>query len=145
MLPEDIDGAWDTWQREFLKIMEQTIPKSTLPNRHNIPWVNKSIVQAVRKRNGLSELANNASYTRMYTRAHNRVTTMIRNAKWSYFRSFSVANSGDLWKTIEHLNKRPTLIADLNLRDGNVASTPQRKPVLSMLSLHLALTSLFHH
>ena len=116
--------------------MEQTIPKSTLPNRHNIPW-DKSIVQADRKRNGLykdSKLANNASHTRLYARACNHVTTMIRNAKWSYFRSFSVANSGDLWKTVKCLNKRPTLIPDLNLHDRNVASTPQRKLVLSMLS-----------
>ena len=52
---------------------------------------------------------------------------MIRNAKWNYFRSFSVANSGDLWKTIKHLYKRPTQIADLNLHDGNVTSTPAEK------------------
>jgi len=49
MLPEDIDGPWDTWQGEFLKTMEQTIPKSTQPNRHNVPWLNKSIVQAIMK------------------------------------------------------------------------------------------------
>jgi len=47
MLPEDIDGAWDTWQWEFLKIMEQTIPNSTLLNRRNVPRLNKSIVQAL--------------------------------------------------------------------------------------------------
>ena len=43
MLPEDIDGPWDTWQGEFLKTMELTIPKSTQPNRRNVPWLNKSI------------------------------------------------------------------------------------------------------
>ena len=106
MLPEDIDGAWDTWQREFLKIMELTIPKSTLPNRRNVLWLNKSIVQAIRKRNGLYKISKhvNNAFDDVH-RARNCVTTMIRNAKWSYFGRFSVANSGDLWKAIKHLNK----------------------------------------
>jgi len=129
-------------------IPKQIISKSTLPNRCKVPWLNNNIVQTIRKRNRLhkdSKHANNASHTRVYTRARNYVTTMIRNAKWSYFRSFlvlpTVQNCGKL--LIKCFNKRPTLIPNLNLHDGNVASILlQRKLALSMVSLRLAL---FHH
>jgi len=50
----------------------------------NVPWLNKSIVQAIRKRNRvykISKRANNASHMTIDTRAHNLVTAMIRNAK----------------------------------------------------------------
>ncbi len=47
ILPEYVNTAWDLWQQEF---MELSIPKSTLRKRSNLPWLNKSIVQAIRRR-----------------------------------------------------------------------------------------------
>ena len=49
---EDIDLYCARWQQTFLSIMEQCIPKKVLPpRRHNLPWLSKSLVQSMRRRN----------------------------------------------------------------------------------------------
>ena len=47
----DIDQAWEFWQQKFLSIMEQCIPKGSLPKRKCAPWISKQIVSAIRKCN----------------------------------------------------------------------------------------------
>jgi len=47
----DIQQSWSNLKTASLNIMESCIPKAVLPTRHNIPWLNKEIVQAIRKRN----------------------------------------------------------------------------------------------
>ena len=36
---------------QFLGIMEQCIPKSTISPRHNLPWMSQNIRMAIKKRN----------------------------------------------------------------------------------------------
>ncbi len=130
------------------KVMEHSIHKSTLRKRHNLPWLNESIVQAIRRRNRLykqSKRTNSAPSSKMYTRARNRVTAMLRNAKKSYLRSLKEADNGNLWKAIKHLNKRPTMIPDLNSMMGMLHPLLQRKPVFLTHFLQPALIVLFHH
>ena len=43
--------SWSNLKTASLNIMESCIPKAVLPTRHNIPWLNKEIVHAIRKRN----------------------------------------------------------------------------------------------
>ena len=71
--------------------------------------------------------ANNDSVSRLYSRARNRVTAMLRYAKKNYFHRLKDANNADLWKAIKHLNKNPTTIPNLNLHNGEVATTPVDK------------------
>ena len=53
LLSGDVNVALANWQREFLKIMEQCIPRCTLSRRKNLPWLSKRITQSIRKRNYL--------------------------------------------------------------------------------------------
>ena len=39
----DVDVAWDLWEQKFLSIMEECIPKGTVPTRQNLPWLNMNI------------------------------------------------------------------------------------------------------
>ena len=51
MMVMDIDQAWEYWQQKFLNIMEQCIPKESLPRRKCAPWMSKQIVSAIHKHN----------------------------------------------------------------------------------------------
>ena len=49
---EDIDQYCSMWQNTFLSIMNECIPKRVLPpRRRNLPWLNKGLVQSIRRRN----------------------------------------------------------------------------------------------
>ena len=48
--PSNIQISWSRFKTTFLDIMEQCIPRAVLPNRKNLPWLNK-IIQLIRKRN----------------------------------------------------------------------------------------------
>ena len=52
-LSMNINLSWDIWQNKFMEVMENCIPRGTLPERRNLPWLNKSIVQAIKRRNCL--------------------------------------------------------------------------------------------
>ena len=51
MLTEDINLSWDRWYSKFMSIMEECIPNKVLPSRRNLPWLNKDVRSAMRKRN----------------------------------------------------------------------------------------------
>ena len=49
--PFNIQDSWSCFNTTFLDIMEQCIPRAILPCRKNLPWLNKEIIQLIRKRN----------------------------------------------------------------------------------------------
>ncbi len=51
IMSDDIELSWKQWHQQFMSIMSQTIPNSLLPSRRNLPWLNKSIVRSMKKRN----------------------------------------------------------------------------------------------
>ena len=51
--PYDIQSTWSNWKKIFLDIMDECIPTSILPNRKNLPWLTKDIIQLICKRNNL--------------------------------------------------------------------------------------------
>ena len=53
VLPNDVSNAWPTRQNIFLQIMEECIPRVVLCAKHNLPWLDKRIVQAIKCRNRL--------------------------------------------------------------------------------------------
>ena len=50
-VPSDIDQSWINWREAFLSIMDMCIPHATLPTRKSLPWLTKSLVNAMKKRN----------------------------------------------------------------------------------------------
>jgi len=47
--PSNIQISWSHFKTTFLDIMEKCIPRAVLPNRKNLPWLNKEIIQLIRK------------------------------------------------------------------------------------------------
>ena len=110
LFSEDIDLYCARWQQTFLSIMEQCIPKKVLPpRRRNLPWLSKSLVQSMRRRNCLFKKAKRTSdptYKSQYKSVRNRVTSQLRQAKQKYFQNLNPANAKQFWKTIKVLNKQ---------------------------------------
>lgn len=131
VITEDVNSAWRNVQKRFLDVMEQCIPKGKLRGRRNLPWLNKAIVQAIRRRNRLyrerKRRNNDAAVSTSYAKARNQVTSMLRHAKLEFFKNLKDTNNREFWKTIRSLNKKRTVIPELNLSDGRTASTPIEK------------------
>ena len=51
--PSDVNLSWSKWKYSFLEVMDICIPKSYLPKRHNLPWLTKSLIQLIKKKNHL--------------------------------------------------------------------------------------------
>ena len=129
VLSMNINLSWDTWRDNFMEVMERCIPRATLPERRNLPWLDKSIVQAIKRRNCLyskQKRTNNPRLTLKYTQLRNQVTAKLRQAKRSYFRRLKNASSRDFWKSLKYLNKKQTTFPELTYR-GVVMSTASEK------------------
>ena len=74
--PDDIDYSWENWIVEFLRIMNECVPKATLINRSNIPWLTKDLVQLNWKRNYLYTMARKLAGWRM------KLSTRRFETKW---------------------------------------------------------------
>ena len=82
LLINDIDIAWANWYKAFMEVMKKCIPRRQLPiNQRNIPWINKKITQAMKRRNHLYKNSRKSTTARSkYQLARNRVVSHIRKA-----------------------------------------------------------------
>ena len=81
LLGQDANESWTNWCEKFLSIMEECIPRRTLPQRRNLPWLSKTIVQSMRKRNYLYRKAKKSGNFCKYKKARNKTTAMLRASK----------------------------------------------------------------
>ena len=81
-----VDSCWANWRNCFLRVMDLSIPHTTaIPNRR-LPWINRTIKQAIRKRKVLYDI-----YKRTKTEAdlakykaqRNQVVTLLRKSRTS--------------------------------------------------------------
>ena len=107
--------------------MEEYIPRKVLPPRRNLPWLNKGIIQSIRRKNNLFKRAKNSPKDKSrYKRARNRVISQLRNAKRDYFHKLNHSNPKQFWKSVKILNKKNSSIPVLS-QDSNMYSTDQEK------------------
>ena len=55
---DDVNDCWRRWKQSFLGIFEECIPRATLPDSINPPWLSKRILQMIKKQNYFYRLAN---------------------------------------------------------------------------------------
>ena len=66
--------------KRFMEIMNECIPQRLLPNQRNLPWLSKSLVQLMRRRNLLfshAKRSGKGSDVEKYKRIRNRVVTQL--------------------------------------------------------------------
>ena len=102
--------------------MKQTIPSTELKSRRNLPWLNKSIVQSMRRRNKLFKQAKRTGDFSKYKCARNKTLGKLLSAKRRYFLRLNPKEPKKFWKAIKFLNKRVRSIPTLT-QGSDVASS----------------------
>ena len=117
----DVNQALQNWEGTFMTIMDECIPKCTLPRHKNLPWLSKTLKREMQKRNSLFRRARSSGSTelwRKYKRMRNKVTSILKNSKQSFFaRNINSGNKKQFWKTMKYLRKEQSTIPTLQLGD----------------------------
>ena len=130
---QSVDTCWSRWKEAFLNIMHICIPKSVLPDRTSVPWITKSIVQAIRKRNYYYKKAkrNCNSSLEKYRHLRSKVVTMLRNSKRVFFQNLNRSSSKSFWKAVKQLNPNRPAIPTLSVGDSTVISDKDKAEALN--------------
>ena len=122
---EEIDEMWGIWKDKFMSVMEQYIPQATLPEKRNLPWLNKELAKSMRAGNLAYKRAKqtkNPKHWNTYKQKRNSVANKLKQAKRKYFTQFSPSNPKLFWKTVKILTKDDTRIPFLKDESGEIIS-----------------------
>ena len=122
----DIDDSWNRWRTTFLHIMEECIPKATLPRRRNRPWLTKRLIQAIRRRNLLHKRAKATGNYSKYRSYRNKVVGWMRQAKKDYFKKLNPKSPKQFWKLCKLMNSTNSTIPIL-VQGNTTAQTNEQK------------------
>ena len=126
ILSDDIDQVLDSWYCIFMSIMKQTIPNSVIRTKRNLPWLSKSIIQSIRRRNKLFKQAKRTGDFTKYKRARNRTLERLRLAKRKYLLQLNPKHPKRFWKTMKFLNRKSKSVPTLK-NDSEVACSSRDK------------------
>ena len=132
----DINVSLLNWEQQFMHIMNESIPKGTLPKRQNLPWLSKNLIQAMRKRNYLYRRAKRTGVPRdmgQYRTARNKTVTMLRNAKKAFFNKLNTADKKQFWKTMKYLWKEQNTIPVLSHNGSSAHNDNDKANMLNNL------------
>jgi len=110
-----------------MSIMEQCIPRCTLPKRRKLPWVNSSIRRAISKRNNYWERSRqNPSHREKYKQSCNEVLLWYVRGKGT-FQTLHSSNPKHFWKTVKLLNGKTSTSIPVIERNNIQLTTNQEK------------------
>lgn len=128
----DINSRWESWKNCFLQVVDLSIPHTTTTPNRRLPWINHSIIQAIRKRKVLYDIYKcTQAETDLirYKAQRNLVVSLLRESKEEYFLSLHDSDAKDFWKAIRKLSTNQSSIP--TLKDGDtLADTSQDKAIL---------------
>ena len=91
--------------------MDVCIPKVTIKSRNNLPWLTKSVTQAMRKH---STTFHNAKRSKSfadwekYKIVRNKVVAMLQRNKRQHFYKLRFSPQKEFWKAVKVINKYKT-------------------------------------
>ena len=126
--------------------MQECIPQKTLPSRHNLPWLSKSLVQLMGKRNQLFSQAKRSKREvdlAKYRKMRNRVFSQLRSVKANYFKRINPHDAKQFWKAVKYLNKVKSSIPVLTRDDATARSDKEKADMISEYFTTFQTTFLF--
>ena len=143
LLINDIDIAWANWYKAFMEVMKKCIPRRQLPiNQRNIPWINKKVTQAMKRRNRLYKNSRKSTTARSkYQLARNRVVSHIRKAKEEYFAKLRTKDQKQFWKTVKLLSVQKSMIPTLTQNSTVLSNDLEKARTLNSFSSECFNTS----
>ena len=125
---ECIDQMWECWYKCFMSIMEQCIPRSTLPKGRKLPWVNGHIKHTIRKRNSFwRKSQQNPAYKLKYKQLRNKVVYLLREGKKTFVQNINPANPKQFWKIVKVLKGKNSSSILVIKHNGKVLTSDQQK------------------
>ena len=112
----DVDQCWQSWQSTYLNIISKCIPKKVLSSRRNLPWINPSICQAIKRRNSLFKAYKRSSSSfklLQYKFIRNRIVSEVRKAKLEFFKRLQTVDAKTFWKLFILLTRKESSIPAL--------------------------------
>ena len=123
--PGDIEESWRHFKTIFMEVMEQCIPKSVLPQRRNLPWLSKEIIQLIKKRNYYFKRARSnggPNDLAKFRQLRNKVVSKLRIEKKTFFSELEPSNPKEFWKKLRMLSHKECSIPILS-NESTTAST----------------------
>ena len=113
--------------------MDYCIPKAVLPQRHNLPWLSKEIIQLIKKRDHHFKKAQHGSAAdrAKFRELRNQVVAKLRSGKRSFFADLESSNVNQFWKKIRLLNRKESSIPTLSTGDITASTNPEKAELLN--------------
>ena len=130
----DINICWLNWKTRFLEVMQLCIPQSTVRSSKNLPWLNKQVIQAIRKRNALfrkTKKCKSPAVFGKYRAAKNKVTALIRLNKKTFFQSIKSSDTKNFWKAIKLLTRKDSNVPTLVHNDSSHETSSDKANLLN--------------
>ena len=96
------------------RAMKECILNAALRCRRNLPWLNKKLIQSMRRRNKLFEQAKISGNFSKYKAVRNQTLQQLRSSKRLYLAQLNPRDSKSFWKTVKFLNKNQNSIPTLS-------------------------------
>lgn len=117
LVPNNIDQSLLKWSELFLRTMHQFIPHAMLPDRQTLPWLTKTLVNAIKRRNYLfkksKQTGDEGSFLK-YKTLRNKIVRDLRKAKQAFFSNLQPNNSKQFWRTVRQISTTRTTIPVLS-------------------------------
>ena len=102
---DDIDEFWRSWQRSFLTITRNCVPRRSVPVWSNTPWINKDIRNDIARRERYYERyksSHSHDVLLKFKSLRNMIVSKIRTAKKEFFENLasSINDTKKFWSTI---------------------------------------------
>ena len=127
----NIERSWTSWHQHFLSIMNKSIPNTILRSRRNLPWLNKQLIQAMRRRNKLFKQAKISGDFSKYKVARNQTLQQLRTAKHSYLAQLNPRDPKAFWKTVKFLSKNQNSIPTLTQGETVASQSTEKASMLN--------------
>ena len=133
---KDIDIAWLEWKDAFLTVVSHYIPIKKIKGRNPAPWVNGTILNAIRKKDSarqkLRASPNNFRLRQQFKILRSKVKYMLRKSRETFFNDLgrdAKENPKRLWSVLKRSSKTrniPDTISSANSINTSGGNTMQR-------------------
>ena len=116
ILTKDISLSVLMWQKHFLHILEEYIPRKTLSTKQHLPFITKRLLILIKKRNSLFKLWKKSSDHLAHLRyklLRNRLVALLRTEKRKYFQNLNIQESKSFWRIVRELKPKSLSIPTL--------------------------------
>ena len=117
-------GKLVTFQNCLLGCYGTMHPQNCAPRQENLPWLNKGIIQLIRRRNLYFRKAHrsgNREDHEKFKQLRNKVVAKLKHAKRDFFTNLHPRSQKEFWKVVKSLNSKQNTLPILV--SGNITAT----------------------